>query len=207
MCFDRFVDSNQLQNTHRFSVKSLCHVLPCHVRYVQSDVHSHQWIPYQRRWHERLVGCQSHVQSHPWPPTGETRLSGIGPRYLTLTPGVNAEMAGHPLFFVTGKPNKKKGSTQTKKSFRDVRVSWWGFMEISWWCWSKKLVIRKERFYGQISGLWRHKNLKTSPQPEIPFFPAPGEPETFGKGRSSPKASWNFQSNGFFEDGVCLKKL
>jgi len=32
-----------------------------------------------------------------------------------LTPGVNAEMAGHPLFFVTGKPNKKKEAHRQKK--------------------------------------------------------------------------------------------
>lgn len=31
-----------------------------------------------------------------------------------------------PVVFVTGKPNKKRKHTQ-KKSFRDVRVSWWGF--------------------------------------------------------------------------------
>lgn len=103
------------------------------------------------------------------------------------------------LFFVTGKPNKKNGSTQTKKSFRDVRVSWWGFMEISWWFWSQKSVIRKEGFYGQISWPWGRHSLRS-------ISSCSWSPRNLWKREDLLQSILKLQSNGFFEVYV-LKKL
>lgn len=114
--------------------------------------------------------------------------------------------ACHPLFLLRENPTKN-GSTHKKKVSEMWGFHGGGFMEISWWFWSKKSVIRKEWFYDQISWPWGRRNRKTSHRLRSIFSCSWSPPETFGKGRSSPKASWNFQSNGFFEDGVCLKKL
>ena len=99
-------------------------------------------------------------------------------------------------FFVTGKPNKKKEAHTKKTSFRDVGFHGGGSWEISWWFWSKRLVIRKQGFYGQISWPWGRRNLKTS-HPEIHFFLLLESARNLWKRKIFSKASWNCNLMGF----------